>query len=106
MYAPWQPALLELPDCGEARGGDGGLLFRGPRLKIGICEGVPRSLVADHAGKADYFGASVNCAARYMDVAAHGGQVACEAALAKAVFRWGECLTGVCLAFDWSLTGG
>jgi hypothetical protein len=88
MYAPWPPALLDLPDFAEQRAaGDGAMLFRGPRVKMGVCEGTPRSLVADHFGRADYFGTSTNQAARYMDVAAHGGQVACEAALAKAVFR-------------------
>ncbi|KAI8472451.1 MAG: hypothetical protein J3K34DRAFT_519781 [Monoraphidium minutum] len=87
MYAPWPPALLELPGFGEQHTPDGGtLLFRGPRLKMGVCEGRPRSLVADHAGRADYFGPGVNQAARYMDAAAHGGQVACELELAKAVF--------------------
>jgi hypothetical protein len=37
------------------------------RLKMGICEGYPKSILPDHVGRADYFGASVNQAARYMD---------------------------------------
>jgi class 3 adenylate cyclase len=90
MYAPWPPALLSLPGLAEVHApGDGALLFRGPRLKMGVCEGVPQSVEPDHVGRADYHGASVNQAARFMDVAAHGGQVACEEALTCGIFRWG-----------------
>ncbi len=45
------------------------------RLKMGICEGCPNTIMPDHLGRADYHGASINQAARYMDAAAHGGQV-------------------------------
>ena len=38
-----------------------------PRLKMGLCEGVPGSIGPDHLGRADYHGASVNLAARLMD---------------------------------------
>jgi len=38
--------------------------------------------------RADYYGSSVNMAARYMDAAAHGGQVACELELALAVMQY------------------
>jgi class 3 adenylate cyclase len=54
---------------------------------MGVCKGRPRSLVANEEGRADYFGASVNQAARYMDAAACGGQVACEIQLIEAVFK-------------------
>ena len=37
------------------------------RLKIGICEGLPGSIMPDHMGRADYHGTSVNQAARFMD---------------------------------------
>ena len=40
---------------------------------MGICEGSPRSILPDHMGRADYFGASINQAARFMD-AGEGGQ--------------------------------
>ncbi|KAI8476209.1 MAG: hypothetical protein J3K34DRAFT_271511 [Monoraphidium minutum] len=87
MYAPWPPCLLALPELAEVHApGDGALLFRGPRLKMGVCEGVPQSLEPDHVGRADYHGASVNAAARFMDAAAHGGQIACEEGLAAGVF--------------------
>ena len=55
------------------------------RLKMGVCAGEPRTILPDHLGRADYHGASVNQAARYMDAAAHGGQVVCEEALALEV---------------------
>ena len=42
---------------------------------MGVCEGAPRCVLPDHAGRADYHGASVNSAARFMDAAAHGGMV-------------------------------
>ena len=62
---------------------------------MGLCEGCPKSILPDHMGRADYHGASVNQAARYMDAAAHGGQIACEeaqAALALGMLEelWGR----------------
>lgn len=45
------------------------------RLKIGLAEGSPRCITPDHMGRADFHGAAINTAARYMEVAAHGGQV-------------------------------
>jgi hypothetical protein len=92
LLAPWPAALLALPPCAERRIEGGPLLFRGPRLKMGVCEGLPRSVVPDCAGRADFHGESINAAARYMDAAAHGGQVVCEAALVERVFR----CVGVC----------
>jgi hypothetical protein len=61
MYAPWPASVLETPEFAEVHApGDGALLFRGPRLKMGVCEGVPRSILCDHVGRVDYHGASVN----------------------------------------------
>ena len=34
---------------------------------MGVCEGNPRSVLPDHMGRADYHGASINQAARFMD---------------------------------------
>jgi hypothetical protein len=34
---------------------------------MGICEGLPGSIMPDHMGRADYHGTSVNQAARFMD---------------------------------------
>lgn len=90
MYAPWPAALLALPELAEVRAPiSGALLFRGPRLKIGLHNGVPRSITPDYLGRVDYHGSNVNYAARFTDAAAHGGQVVCEASLADTMFRWG-----------------
>ena len=45
---------------------------------MGVCEGVPGSIMPDHMGRADYHGASVNQAARFMDAGEEGG-------------LWGDC---------------
>ena len=34
---------------------------------MGVCEGLPGSVMPDHNGRADYLGHSVNQAARFMD---------------------------------------
>ena len=34
---------------------------------MGVCEGRPSSVLPDHMGRADYHGASINQAARFMD---------------------------------------
>lgn len=59
---------------------------------MGLCEGFPSSIMPNHMGKADYHGVSVNQAARFMDAAAHGGQVACEEDLVLRVFGSWEAL--------------
>jgi hypothetical protein len=54
----------------------GNVVFRGPRVKMGIYSGVPtRVLPHSTSGRADYFGPLVNRAARYCPAAARGGQV-------------------------------
>lgn len=40
---------------------------------MGVCEGSPRSILPDHMGRADYHGASINQAARFMDAGEGGG---------------------------------
>lgn len=42
----------------------GRVLFRGPRLKMGVAEGPPRAILPDHLGLADYFGNHVNNVSR------------------------------------------
>ena len=60
------------------RTSDHGLLFRGPRLKMGVCEGSPASIMPDHLGRADYHGASINQAARFMDAGGWQQQQLCH----------------------------
>jgi hypothetical protein len=65
----------------------GRVVFRGFRLKMGMCEGVPKCILPDHVGRADYHGSFVNQAARYADAAAHGGQIVTDVALAEKVLQ-------------------
>ena len=37
---------------------------------MGVCEGFPNSIMPDENGRADYHGASVNLAARFMSAGA------------------------------------
>ena len=84
MYLPWPPQVLGVTGWGECRDpSTGELIWRGPRLKMGLAKGQPRSIMPDHVGRADYHGVSVNNAARYCAVAAHGGQIVLEQALAE-----------------------
>ncbi|GFH32360.1 uncharacterized protein HaLaN_31568 [Haematococcus lacustris] len=78
IWQDWPESVLKYEKFREVRDEVGNVLFRGPRLKMGVCSGQVRAVVPDHQGKADYHGHVVNSAARYMDAAAHGGQVACE----------------------------
>lgn len=39
MYLPWpQSAIMLLPSCRELVDSTGRLVFRGPRIKMGVCE--------------------------------------------------------------------
>lgn len=84
MHQPWAAEALSLPcfqkKC-DAR--DGKVLFRGPRLKMGVCEGRPQAIEPDHLARADYHGHNVNMAARYCETTAQGGQIVCDAGLAR-----------------------
>jgi hypothetical protein len=57
---PWACAVLYLPVldvcCAVLQlrteyDSRGQLVFRGPRLRIGLCEGVPRTVMPDHLGR-------------------------------------------------------
>ncbi|KIY92834.1 hypothetical protein MNEG_15129 [Monoraphidium neglectum] len=74
MFLPWPQRVLEERGCRREDDAAGRVVFRGPRLKMGLREGVPKSICPDHLGRADYHGESINMAARFMDAAAHGGQ--------------------------------
>eukprot|EP00798_Chlamydomonas_sp_ICE-L_P030850 gene30850-35890_t len=84
MYMNWPASALQF--WKEQKDARGAFIFRGPRFKMGIYEGSPRSILPDHLGRADYFGDSINMAARYMDAGAHGGQLVCENHLALQAF--------------------
>uniref|UniRef100_A0A383WDG8 Guanylate cyclase domain-containing protein n=1 Tax=Tetradesmus obliquus TaxID=3088 RepID=A0A383WDG8_TETOB len=87
LYADWPAAALSFPGFSEVLDPASGLLlFRGPRLRMGLAAGRPDRILPDHTGRASYYGHSVNCAARYMDAAAHGGQIVTDLALAQKLF--------------------
>eukprot|EP00878_Enallax_costatus_P024842 GHUV01026534.1.p1 GENE.GHUV01026534.1~~GHUV01026534.1.p1 ORF type:complete len:250 (+),score=36.52 GHUV01026534.1:253-1002(+) len=89
LYLPYPLEVLELSNCGVQLDGSGRLVFRGPRFKMGLCEGQPKCILPDHMGRADYHGPFVNQAARYADAAAHGGQIATDLQLAnKIITHW------------------
>ena len=83
LFAPWpETALRYWPEERGVGENVGVLLFRGPRIKMGIAEGHLRRIAADWTGRADCHGDSVNQAARFMDASAWGGQVALEEGVA------------------------
>ena len=61
LKVQWREDVLSLPQCQAQVGRNQGLIFIGPRIKMGIYEGVP-TRVAPHTttGSADYFGPLVN----------------------------------------------
>ncbi len=71
---PWPARLLEEPDAAEVRDPDGTLRFRGLRVRIGIHLGPAEPAVNPVTHRVDWFGPTVNTAARIGD-AGHGGQV-------------------------------
>ncbi|GAX79288.1 hypothetical protein CEUSTIGMA_g6729.t1 [Chlamydomonas eustigma] len=90
-YGDWPTSALNF--WRMESGDQGQIMFRGPRqarvmllntylLKMGVCKGTPSTIIPDHVGRADYLGPCINMAARFMDAAAHGGQVACTMQLA------------------------
>lgn len=82
MYVNWPADVLAHPGFEEVSDPVTGTpVFRGPRLRMGLAEGQPNSVLPDHTGRANYYGSSVNRAARYADVAAHGGQVVLDVEL-------------------------
>ena len=61
MKVHWKEDVLNLPQCQAQVGRNQELIFVGPRVKMGIYEGIP-TRVAPHTttGSADYFGPLVN----------------------------------------------
>ena len=66
LQMPWPADVLALAPFSHERGGCGRTLFRGPRMKMGLCSGRPEAIQPDHLGRADYHGATVNQAARWV----------------------------------------
>ena len=91
LQYPWPPEVLALDVCCEAApDAEGRPSLRGPRVRVGVYEGVP-SMVVPHPslGRADYFGPLVNRAARLCFGAARGGQIVADKSTAmQAVAEW------------------
>lgn len=61
MNEVWGEEVLKIPSCRVLYGDKRQMLFQGPRVKMGLYEGVP-TRVCPHttSGRADYFGPLVN----------------------------------------------
>ncbi|DBA97014.1 TPA: hypothetical protein ACH3X1_015296 [Trebouxia sp. C0004] len=57
-----------LTHCQAPVWGKQGLSFVGPRIKMGVYEGVPTRVAPHTNGSADYFGPLVNRAARFCTI--------------------------------------
>ncbi|MBN1207427.1 MAG: AAA family ATPase [Myxococcaceae bacterium] len=74
LNAPWPPGILAHPQAAEERGPQGRALHRGLRVRMGVHLGEAERRLDERTGRADYFGRTVNVAARVAG-AGHGGQV-------------------------------
>lgn len=55
LYEAWEPAVLRHPGFEPVTCPDSGRpLFAGPRLRMGLAEGPPHSVLPDHSGRANY----------------------------------------------------
>ncbi|KAK9800253.1 hypothetical protein WJX73_007523 [Symbiochloris irregularis] len=82
----WSAEVLALPGCAAELSADGRLLWCGPRVRMGMCEGTPTS-VTPHitSGRTDYWGPFVNRAARFANATARGGQIMAPLSVARAL---------------------
>ncbi|WIA15920.1 hypothetical protein OEZ85_012668 [Tetradesmus obliquus] len=73
--SPAAAAAAVTASAAAERDGCAPLLFRGPRIKMGVDCGIPQAVCPDHLGRADYHSNNINMAARYEAVCAQGGQI-------------------------------
>lgn len=61
LHAQYGDEVLCLPHCGIVMDEDLQFLWRGPRIRMGMCEGMPQRVVPHStSGRCDYFGSCVN----------------------------------------------
>lgn len=61
MKAAYDDDVLCLPGCGVTVDGHEGFIWRGPRVRMGICQDLPQAIMPHStSGRADYFGGLVN----------------------------------------------
>ena len=57
----WSAEVLALPGCAPQVSDDGRLIWCGPRVRMGMCQGTPTSVNPHRtSGRADYWGPFVN----------------------------------------------
>lgn len=74
LAADWPAELRENPEAADVYDGTGALMLRGLRVRMGVHVGHAWAEIDPTTGRTDYFGPTVNRAARVMQ-SAHGGQV-------------------------------
>lgn len=61
LSATYTDDVLCLPKCGVVMDDVGEIIWRGPRVRIGLCQDKPQTVVPHStSGRADYFGSAVN----------------------------------------------
>eukprot|EP00727_Mastigamoeba_balamuthi_P014493 m51a1_g9669 putative adenylate cyclase (1101) ;mRNA; f:1239094-1243224 len=74
LNAEWPPGILSSPHCAHEVTPDGIILFNGLRLRMGVHYGPAACKFDRTIGRFDYFGTTVNTAARITSIAS-GGQI-------------------------------
>eukprot|EP01004_Peranema_trichophorum_P006761 NODE_556_length_2599_cov_40.721325_g477_i0.p1 GENE.NODE_556_length_2599_cov_40.721325_g477_i0~~NODE_556_length_2599_cov_40.721325_g477_i0.p1 ORF type:complete len:743 (-),score=95.12 NODE_556_length_2599_cov_40.721325_g477_i0:305-2533(-) len=74
LHINWPPSILENPSCAEQHDQENNLIYRGPRIRVGVHYGEMDAQINDRLGTIDYFGRHVNIAARVSGLA-KGGQI-------------------------------
>lgn len=72
MQLDWDPAVLQWEECAPQTDSSGQLLWQGLRVKVGMVFGTPTLRKPLNTGRADYFGAVPNLAARVCSLARPG----------------------------------
>ncbi|KAL0232366.1 hypothetical protein PCE1_002707 [Barthelona sp. PCE] len=83
LLAPWHDKLLNQPRYGEMYDDQRRLIWRGPRIKMGLSFGNPKVKLNTVNRRLDFFGTDVNLAARISSLA-EGGQIL----VSKSVTQW------------------
>ena len=61
LSATYGDDVLRLDKCGVVMDDSGQCIWRGPRVRMGMCQDVPQTVVPHStSGRADYFGSAVN----------------------------------------------
>ncbi|KAL0481965.1 adenylate cyclase [Acrasis kona] len=74
LYAEWPPCVMQTFDCRIEWDEYESVLFRGPRVRMGLHYGYAERVYDVVTKRYDYFGNTVNCAAR-VESQAKGGQI-------------------------------